>query len=60
MFVGDGSCGKYYYSSSGIKYSWTINNNNLERLNIYKDILEKIEPIKFKILDSNWVDANVI
>ena len=52
MFVGDGSCGKYYCSSSGIKYSWAINNNNLERLNIYKNILEKVEPIKFKILDT--------
>ena len=51
MFMGDGSCG-CYDSKWGLKYSWTLNNNNLERLNIYKDLLEKIEPLKFKILDT--------
>ena len=51
MFMGDGSCG-YYDSKWGLKYSWALNNNNLERLNIYKDLLEKIEPVKFKILDT--------
>ena len=51
MFMGDGSCGKYN-CKSGLKYSWGLNNNNLERLNKYKDILEKVEPIEFKILDT--------
>ena len=51
MFMGDGSCG-CYDSKWSLKYSWALNNNNLERLNVYKDLLEKIEPIKFKILDT--------
>jgi len=51
MFMGDGSCGKYN-CKSGLKYSWALNNNNLERLNKYKDILEKVEPIEFEILDT--------
>ena len=51
MFMGDGSCG-CYDSKWGLKYSWALNNNNLERLNVYKDLLEKIEPLKFKILDT--------
>jgi len=51
MFMGDGSCG-CYDSKWGLKYSWALNNNNLERLNVYKDLLEKIEPMKFKILDT--------
>ena len=49
--MGDGSCG-CYDSKWGLKYSWALNNNNLERLNVYKDLLEKIEPLKFKILDT--------
>ena len=52
MFMGDGSCGKYNCPSSGIKHSWGLNNATIERLYYYKDILEKIEPIKFKVLDT--------
>jgi len=51
MFMGDGSCG-CYDSKWSLKYTWALNNNNLERLNVYKDLLEKIEPLKFKILDT--------
>jgi hypothetical protein len=51
FFQGDGSCGSYH-CKSGIKNSWALNNNNLERLNYFKDILESIEPIKFEILDT--------
>lgn len=51
FFQGDGSCGAYH-CKSGIKNSWALNNNNLERLNYFKDILESIEPIKFEILDT--------
>jgi hypothetical protein len=51
FFVGDGSAG-YYKCKSGLKYSWALNNNNMERLNKYKEILERIEPVKFKILDT--------
>jgi len=51
FFQGNGSCGTYHYKS-GIKNSWVLNNNNLERLNYFKDILESVEPIKFEILDT--------
>ncbi len=61
MFMGDGSCGKYKNgkrnvkrnnNKTGNKFSWAINNATIERLNVYKEILEKIEPIKFKILNT--------
>ena len=51
FFQGDGSCGSYH-CKSGIKNSWALNNNNLERLNYFKDILESVEPIGFEILDT--------
>jgi hypothetical protein len=51
FFQGDGSCGSYN-CKSGIKNSWALNNNDLKRLNYFKDILESVEPIKFKILDT--------
>ena len=51
FFMGDGSCGSYN-CKSGIKNSWVLNNQDLNRLNYYKDILEEIEPVKFKILDT--------
>ena len=51
FFQGDGSCGSYH-CKSGIKNSWALNNNDLKRLNYFKDILESVEPIKFEILDT--------
>ena len=51
FFLGDGSCGKYR-CSSGLKYSWALNNQSLDRLNRAKDILNKIEDMEFKILDT--------
>lgn len=51
FFHGDGSCGSYH-CKSGIKNSWALNNNNLKRLNYFKNILETIEPIRFEILDT--------
>ena len=51
FFQGDGSCGSYH-CKSGIKNSWALNNNDLTRLNYFKDILESVEPIKFEILDT--------
>lgn len=49
FFMADGSGGKYV---SG-KYSWAINNQNLEYLNRAKSYLEKVEPTyQFKILDT--------
>ena len=41
MFFGDGSCG-YYNCNSGNKYSWAINNSDLEVLNYYKNLCEKV------------------
>lgn len=51
FFHVDGICDSYH-CKSGIKHSWVLNNNNLERVNYFKDILESIEPIKFEILDT--------
>lgn len=51
FFMGDGSCG-FYKCNSDDKYSWELNNNNIKRLEYYKEILEEFEPIKFKILDT--------
>ena len=51
FFMGDGSCGKYL-CKSGLKYTWALNNNNLERLENMLQILNNTEPIKFKILDT--------
>ena len=51
LFLGDGSCCEYR-SPSGLKYSWAINNQSLNRLNRAKDILNKIEDMEFKILDT--------
>ena len=51
FFMGDGNCGTSTYKY-GIKNSWILNNPNIHILNYYKDILEEIEPVKFKILDT--------
>lgn len=48
MFFGDGSCG-YYHCKSGNKYSWAINNSDLELLKYYKDLCEKVYGHSFKI-----------
>jgi hypothetical protein len=47
FFVGDGSCS--YYKC---KNSWALNNNDMKRLEKYKEILERVEPMKFKIQDT--------
>tara|TARA_B110000261_G_scaffold160671_2_gene200707 strand:+ start:1069 stop:6435 length:5367 start_codon:yes stop_codon:yes gene_type:complete len=54
MFMGDGSCGKYKNGKKGRgnKFTWALNNATLERLHYYKEILERVEPIKFKVLDT--------
>jgi DNA polymerase elongation subunit (family B) len=52
FFVGDGSCGKYNYSS-GIKYSWALNNSDINILQTFIEWLDKIYTnISFKILDT--------
>ena len=35
------------------KVNWALNNQDLKRLNYFKDILESIEPVKFKILEKS-------
>lgn len=52
MFVGDGSCG-FYTCPSGKKYSWAINNKDIELLKKCKEILEKMYPNHtFVIMDT--------
>jgi DNA polymerase delta subunit 1 len=52
MFVGDGSCGEYD-CPSGKKYSWAINNKDIELLDKCKNILEHMYPdLKFVIMDT--------
>ncbi len=51
FFLGDGSCGKYE-CKSGLKYSWALNNQDIERLTHAKSILEKIEGLEFKRLET--------
>ena len=48
MFFGDGSCG-YYNCESGNKYTWAINNADLDLLNYYKDLCEKVYGHNFQI-----------
>jgi DNA polymerase elongation subunit (family B) len=51
FFMGDGSCGKYN-SKWGIKYSWALNNSNMEYCIKLKGMLEKIYSKSFKILNT--------
>ena len=55
MFFGDGICG-YYNCKSGNKYSWAINNSDLELLNYYKNLCEKVYGHNFKI--NNTVESS--
>lgn len=56
FFYADGSCG-VYKCKSGIKYSWALNNLNLDFLTNAKHLLEGYYPnLKFKIL--NTVDSS--
>lgn len=43
FFCGDGSCG-YYECPSGDKASWTLNNANIELLQIYQQLCSKVFP----------------
>uniref|UniRef100_A0A6C0BF04 DNA polymerase n=1 Tax=viral metagenome TaxID=1070528 RepID=A0A6C0BF04_9ZZZZ len=54
LFFGDGSCGIYKYQNK-IKYSWAINNSNLQYLDKAFKYLQAKEPsnvVKFKVLDT--------
>ena len=51
FFYGDGSCGKYN-CPSGLKYSWALNNKDIELCVILQSLLEEIYKHPFKILDT--------
>jgi DNA polymerase elongation subunit (family B) len=54
FFFGDGSCG-FYECKSGDKYSWAINNSNLQFLEKAKGYLEAVEDpkiVSFRIMDT--------
>jgi DNA polymerase elongation subunit (family B) len=52
VFFAQGSCGTYVYKNNN-KYSWAINNQDMNLLKKCKDILEKEEPLfGWKILDT--------
>lgn len=53
MFVGDGSCG-YYSCPSGKKYSWAINNQDLNLLEKCRDVLNSM------YTDLNFVIMNTL
>ena len=55
MFFGDGSCG-YYNCESGNKYTWAINNTDLDILNYYKDLCEKVYDHNFQI--NNTIESS--
>jgi hypothetical protein len=52
FFMNYGKLIDTYYKCNVRKCYWYICNNDLKRLNYFKDILESVEPIKFKILDT--------
>lgn len=51
FFYGDGSCGKYN-CPSGIKYTWALNQKNMNNCIILKSLCEEIFQEKFKINDT--------
>jgi hypothetical protein len=52
FFMNYGKLIDTYYKCNVRKCYWYICNNDLKRLNYFKDILESVEPIKFEILDT--------
>lgn len=48
LFIGNGSC----HNKNNSKYSWVLNNKNLDILTQCKEFLENIEQIPFKIIDT--------
>ena len=51
FFYGDGSCGKYN-TRYGIKYSWALNQQDIETCSILQSLLMEIYDNEFKILDT--------
>ncbi len=52
FFMGDGSCGAYKTKSSGMKYSWALNNQDVSLLEKLMGYAQKIEGLNFKMLDT--------
>ena len=53
FFYGDGSCNKYIYEPPQYsKYSWALNNKDLEYCVILQSLLYEIYGIEFEILDT--------
>ena len=51
FFYGDGSCGKYN-TNYGIKYTWALNQHNIETCSILQSLLMEIYNQEFNILDT--------
>lgn len=51
FFYGDGSCGKYD-CSSGVKYSWCLNQKNIETCILLQSLLMEVYNETFKINDT--------
>ena len=51
FFFGDGSCGKYN-TKYGIKYSWALNNKNIENCLVLQSLCEEVYNKEFKIDDT--------
>ena len=52
FFMGDGSCGIYHSKKWSTKYSWALNNANMQWCLILKSLLEEVYLCNFKILDT--------
>ena len=51
FFYGDGSCGRYE-TKYGKKYSWALNNKNIEYCSILQSLCEEVYNCNFKIDDT--------
>ncbi|MCK5588137.1 MAG: DNA-directed DNA polymerase I, partial [Candidatus Lokiarchaeota archaeon] len=51
LFLAEGTCGKYFYPKSGVKYQWKIDMNDRETLENAGRIIEKEFEQPWKILD---------
>lgn len=58
FFFGDGSCGNYD-CPSGKKTSWALNNANLDLLEYYKGLCEKVYPQFSWVIHPTLVSSNV-
>jgi DNA polymerase elongation subunit (family B) len=59
FFYGDGSCGRYVCKSSGVKYSWALNNSDIEVLRYLKKLLEAEYPDTVFTIDDTMESSGV-